>query len=300
MTADKNVTIIIPTKNRASMIDKLLENAKKVNFSQLIVVENNSKQSEIEIYKKACSAHSVEFYSISGDVSAGDARNFGLSKSKCEYTFFLDDDDLLTQEFIDFLNKNSSNLSDDVYRFTLKYDNGDQSIPGKGEQLTKKYMFYSMQPSSYLCRTSFLRKFNIKFAEKVVHQDTHFSEMIWSSGAKQIILNINSIIYNTKTISITRSKKMIANELASIREFDNKKYKNGEIYKFKLILYVMKLAKKYPFDVSKKQAKYIIYKEFRLLKNKFSIYRKLPNDMKFIFVLWSIKVLFARFLKIFV
>lgn len=288
------ISIIIPTKNRSSDLEKTLLNVKKINSSEIIVVENNSSKDELQNYKKICKDQKVLLMNLTGNIGAGDARNAGIETASGKYVFFLDDDDQVTDNFIKFLNENLGSLSENVYRFSLLIDKGGVKKPGAGKTLRKTFAFDLMQPSSYLCKLSFINDKKIRFAEKVVHQDTHFSEMIWSSNEPQHIIKVASIIYNTCNESITRSNKTLSKEIASIDEFNNPKYINGNMYKFKLIAHCFAFYKTYKIDCTTSEWKSAFYKRFKDLKNSKSLFFKLPAYYKFVYISWVFKTLILR------
>ena len=113
------VSIIIPTYNREKIIAKALESALNQTYSEIevIVVDDGSTdntKSLIEKYIKVYGDKLKYFYKENSGVSA--ARNVGIKVSKGEYISFLDSDDCIFPEKIEFqLNSIISNNADFCY-----------------------------------------------------------------------------------------------------------------------------------------------------------------------------------------
>lgn len=90
------VTIIITTKNEASVIEDLLKSIKLQSYkkSEIILVDNNSSDLTKEIARKY-----TRFVFNKGPERSAQ-RNFGAQKAKGKYLFFLDADMVLTKNVI--------------------------------------------------------------------------------------------------------------------------------------------------------------------------------------------------------
>lgn len=284
-------SIIIPTHNRPKQVEKLLVQLLKIQNCEVVIVENNSSEERLREYRQIELLKNQKiFYTIGENIGAGDARNFGIEKAKGTYIFFLDDDDVMTNEFIDLLN--SFSFTEDVYRFPY-WINNKKRKPSLRKYVTKTFIFDSVQPSTFLTKREYVLKNKIAFAKTVVHQDNHFAEMVWSANAKQYVLNVPSIHYTTNNESIQRSNKFLEKELKSIREFEDAKYKNGNIFRFKLIVNINEFIGKYSFDVDAKEVKNSLISEFKKIKG-FTTFYNLPIYYKFIYIAWLFKITTSR------
>jgi glycosyltransferase involved in cell wall biosynthesis len=108
------VSVIIPTYNRAEYIEFTLESISRQSFRnwECIVVDDNSDDNTSEIVRKFTDSDE-RFKLISRHRNPGGAptcRNIGIEQSRGEYLLFLDSDDILADNCllnrINFLNNN--------------------------------------------------------------------------------------------------------------------------------------------------------------------------------------------------
>ena len=101
---DKNsadISVILPTYNRLSMLKEALGSALSQTFDgdiEIIVVDDNSKDGTSEIVKEQYP--SINLISLEQNVGAYAARNLALQQSHGRYIAFLDSDDLWEPEYL--------------------------------------------------------------------------------------------------------------------------------------------------------------------------------------------------------
>ncbi len=90
------VTIIITTKNSAKTLEPLLSSLKKQTYTdfETLVVDNNST----DVTKEISNKYKASFFTKGPERSV--QRNFGASKAKGKYLFFLDSDMTLSETVI--------------------------------------------------------------------------------------------------------------------------------------------------------------------------------------------------------
>jgi glycosyltransferase involved in cell wall biosynthesis len=95
------VSVIIPTYNRAGIIDKTLFSVIRQTISdiEIIAVDDGSTDNTCEVVKKIGDSRIKYFYKENGGVSS--ARNLGLTKAGGEYIAFLDSDDLWQENYLE-------------------------------------------------------------------------------------------------------------------------------------------------------------------------------------------------------
>lgn len=109
------ITAIIIAKNEEDLIVDCLES---VEFcDQIIVVDNGSTDRTAEVAKK----HKAEVFGIKTD-DFSKMRNFGLSKAKGEWVFYIDADERVTPELADEIHSKISNEKEKT-AFKLKRKN---------------------------------------------------------------------------------------------------------------------------------------------------------------------------------
>lgn len=96
-----DVSVIIPTYNRISMLEDALHSALAQDYSgsvEIIVVDDNSQDSTVEIVREKYPT--VELISLKQNVGAYAARNIALRQARGKYIAFLDSDDLWEKEYL--------------------------------------------------------------------------------------------------------------------------------------------------------------------------------------------------------
>ena len=215
------LSVIIPTHNRPEHVERQSLKFRKYEDIEVIFIENNSTKENIRKYKKIKLSKNQEIYFlISNHSGPGQPRNFGLSKAKGEYVFFLDDDDFIYDKFLQFVLRKKRLPS--VSRFSF-IDGKHTATPGKTRYSHKFSKFDAVSPASFLLKREFIEMHKIKFEEGIINEDNFFASMIYRIEKKQRIYKISTIFYNTETESIMRTgkKESIERELNTLRVWEN-------------------------------------------------------------------------------
>ena len=86
------ISLIIPTHNRAAMLTRAVESAKRAGTDlEIIVVDDASNDETQSIFRDR---KDIIYLRMEHNVGQAHARNEGISRSTGEYLVFLDDDDL--------------------------------------------------------------------------------------------------------------------------------------------------------------------------------------------------------------
>ena len=135
-------SVIIPVYNVEKYIDRCLKSIISQNYDDLeiIVIDNGSTDSSGSI----CDTYASEYSNISvyhiENHGVGAARNFGLSKARGEFIYFVDSDDYLVGNlFADFADKLVSDLDLAVFSYYNSFEEDltekqrtEKSLPFKG------------------------------------------------------------------------------------------------------------------------------------------------------------------------
>ncbi|MES2588754.1 MAG: glycosyltransferase family A protein [Bacteroidota bacterium] len=104
-------SIIIPTYNRAHLIEKTIESVLNQTYSnfEVIIIDNYSTDDTLEVLKKY--SHDMRFKVIASDKNyeRSRSRNVGMNNAKGNYLTFLDSDDLMQPTCLN-----------DAYEFAIK------------------------------------------------------------------------------------------------------------------------------------------------------------------------------------
>ena len=152
-------TIIIPTYNRASFIEKTIFsvlNQTYPNF-EIIIVDDGSTDNTSKIVRKIKS-NKITYYKIENSERAA-ARNFGTKKSKGKYVTFLDSDDILLPNYF----SNAIDILEKFHNppfFHLGYEivDSNEKTLYKINELKNDDIFFLIYGNSLSCMGCFLRE----------------------------------------------------------------------------------------------------------------------------------------------
>lgn len=95
----------------------------------------------------------------------------------------------------------------DVYRFNYQVLNNENKVVWKVRNILIKSKMYSVQTSSYLIKTSYLKKKNNFFPkEQLTYEDLQFNMNLYNTNPKTKQIHIYSINFFLLENSILRSK----------------------------------------------------------------------------------------------
>ena len=187
-------SVIIPVYNVEKYIDRCLKSIISQNYDDLeiIVVDNGSTDSSGSI----CDTYANEYSNISvyhiENHGVGSARNFGLSKARGEFIYFVDSDDYLVGNlFADFADKLVLDLDLAVFSYYNSFEQDltekqriEKSLPFKGnydkagfikifKELFLSEMLYTVWNKIY--RREFLLENNLSFEQYELGEDVRFN-----------------------------------------------------------------------------------------------------------------------------
>ena len=187
-------SVIIPVYNVEKYIHRCLKSILSQNYDDLeiIVVDNGSTDSSGSV----CDTYANEYSNISvyhiENHGVGSARNFGLSKARGEFIYFVDSDDYLVGNlFADFADKLVLDLDLAVFSYYNSFEEDltekqrtEKSLPFKGnyekdgfikifKELFLSDMLYTVWNKIY--RREFLLENNLSFEQYELGEDVRFN-----------------------------------------------------------------------------------------------------------------------------
>lgn len=199
------LSIIVPMYKVEQYIEKCLLSTQNQNIEkseyEIVVVNDGSPDNSLEIAEKLTSQYdNIHVYSKeNGGLSS--ARNFGISKSQGEYIFFLDSDDWIDENCLGELVAQLKNENPDVLCICAAKTDGINSkrrfefkdtTPVSGAELLKKGWFIPCAPF-YIVKAELLRKFDLRFYEGILHEDSEYMPRMLYFAQK--VSFTNRIIY---------------------------------------------------------------------------------------------------------
>ena len=99
------ISVVLPVYNVENYLEKCLNSVVKQTYKniEIIIVNDGSLDSSIDICNKYANKDSriKVFTKPNGGLS--DARNFGIKKSMGEFITFIDSDDYVTDDYVEYL-----------------------------------------------------------------------------------------------------------------------------------------------------------------------------------------------------
>lgn len=187
-------SVIIPVYNVEKYINRCVKSilSQRYNDLEIIVIDNGSTDRSGSI----CDTYASEYSNISvyhiENHGVGSVRNFGLSKARGEFIYFVDSDDYLVGNlFADFDDKLVSDLDLAVFSYYNSFEEDltekqrtEKSLPFKGnydkdgfikifKELFLSDMLYTVWNKIY--RREFLLENNLSFEQYELGEDVRFN-----------------------------------------------------------------------------------------------------------------------------
>lgn len=192
------ISIIIPCYNVSDKLRRCLDSVINQNIEnvdmEIICIDDCSKDNTLEILYEYERQYPDIFIIIplSENVKQGKARNIGLQYASGEYITYIDSDDEVSLDYLDYLYKNIVDSDFEVVEcsFDMIYLDGQTThFVGNNEVCIdmnnlkdKKWYVLNRGPKTGPCarmyKKSFLTDNNIVFAEGIYMEDILFSELV--------------------------------------------------------------------------------------------------------------------------
>ena len=180
------LSIIIPVYNLENYIAETLDSCLNQDMNkeeyEIICIDDGSKDRSAEIINKYKQKYSniVLFQKQNGGVSS--ARNKGLELATGEYIWFVDGDDLIAPNCLNFLYKSVKINDSDLIMFKMKhfkhnpaFDNIENSQVRYCSNEDKKYDFMSIKNGGgvwiFLFKNDLLHRHNLLFNEEIKYSE---------------------------------------------------------------------------------------------------------------------------------
>jgi glycosyltransferase involved in cell wall biosynthesis len=126
-----DITFIIPTIGRTTLINSIKSLINQTNKNWKAIIIFDGIKSNIDNIDNRIKIVEIEKMGINQN-SAGNVRNYGMSLVETEWIGFLDDDDIISDDYVDIFNKelninNYNNIDLDLIIFRMKM--GNRIIP---------------------------------------------------------------------------------------------------------------------------------------------------------------------------
>ena len=119
---NKLVSIVVPIYNSESYISECIESIKQQSYHQLevILIDDGSTDNSKEICKKMCKEDSRFHYFYQENLGPSAARNLGLEKVTGDYLMFIDADDLVERNAVQYMLESMTKYHADLIVGTIE------------------------------------------------------------------------------------------------------------------------------------------------------------------------------------
>lgn len=263
----KKVTIIIPVYNVELCIEDSLKSALNQNYNNIeyIIVDDKGTDKSMYIVKQIINQYpSKNIIIIEHKENKGlsAARNSGIKQASGDYIFFMDSDDIISNDCIEKL-YNSAEL------YNAEWVDGNVLVKGGNNSVLKPYknrtinnqnllaLFFSgkihISAWNKLINRKWLIKNNINFHEGLIYEDVLFVASLCEKANRislisnytyQYIIRNNSITSNVSEQSIKRQFNSIIYNLNEIKKLYNNltNRKDADICKTWINMYSFKAS----------------------------------------------------------
>lgn len=238
-----NFSIIIPTKNTHSFLQRCLDSIPSRKDIEVIVVDDNSDPMKVDFanYPGRNRPNTQVVFTKDGK-GAGFARNVGLEKATGKWLLFSDSDDTFETENLNrMLDKYQNSEADIIFFNANRVDEQTGEVlsqhlsKSKYERDAKQYSdfmrYRSNVPWAKMIRRDIVEKNSIQFSEVPAANDLFFSAV---SGyyAKKVLIDF-TVIYDWKvrksgSITSTVSKRSILSKLDQASKKNEFLWSKGE------------------------------------------------------------------------
>lgn len=234
------ISVIVPVYNTGALICKTIDSVLQQTFSEfeLLIINDGSSQETLDYIIRYSDPRLRLISQENSGIAA--ARNRGIGEAKGKYVAFLDHDDILEPNYLEFLYRAAEKFDTDLVQcsFRLLYDNHYQEVykiedlnkiakflQDKNWKITPAVLRY-LHPMVWLRlhKREFLQKYAIVFNTnlKAGQDDIHFALQCWSCAANMAVVpwNLYSWRQHPAQHSTIRSRKLF-NQLIGWDELRN-------------------------------------------------------------------------------
>jgi len=217
------VSVVIPMFNSQDFILNTLLSIQKQSYKniEIIVVDDGSTDGSFEQVNELASKDKRIKLLRQKNSGAGIARNHGMDIAKGEYIRFVDSDDILPEDSIEYMLKMAKEYKVDVVLGPMHFywseektrlPHPHKKIYGKDHRIVDPKGHIELGENASVCnklyKTSFLKKNDIRFPDRhIIAEDIIFTFKVYFSLSKMLILSSEKVTYywRVREGSVSRS-----------------------------------------------------------------------------------------------
>lgn len=240
----KLIDVIIPMYNRADCVENIIKELEKQTFKDFraIFVDDGSKDNTLEVLKD--SLKNAKFESLiveKQNGGAASARNAGVRASNSEWIVFVDSDDGIREEYLEYLYRAVSESNSDLgicSMQTLIQGVSNQKIDSKKvfeyrnitpAEAMKYYCQNWIGPVCLIIKRDMQQKKQLFFDELCIYnEDAPYIADVIVGSSKVALINQRLYLYYTHLGSLHRSPS-IEKYFSAIKSFSNMEQKLSKV-----------------------------------------------------------------------
>lgn len=178
-----NLSVIIPFRNAEKYLDRCLESIIEAFDiasikGEILLIDNGSTDNSLDIIKKFSQTY-PDYVKIlrCKTPGAGAARNYGVTKAKCEYIWFIDADDSIRSNAIRLLDSRIEETNADILMIGANriYADGHKdylsAVDNFKDDYKSRFVRYGAGPWQFVIRRDWWNQHKFKFREGIIHED---------------------------------------------------------------------------------------------------------------------------------
>lgn len=191
----ENVTVIVPVYNVAEYLEECLNSILNQTYKnwKCILINDGSKDNSGEICKKFAHMDNrfVAYDRTNQGVSA--SRNFGLSMVDTEYVMFVDSDDWVDENYLEYMLNKTNDGADiimchSIFEYPSKSINVNKVLPGEIEFNNDNRL------------DLVLSSINQGYANKILNKKLGFLNTVWGKLYRTSVIKSNGIFFNENVV----------------------------------------------------------------------------------------------------
>ena len=211
------ISVIVPVFNAEKYLKRCLDSVLVALGSiggEILLVDNVSSDKSLEIAEEYTKKYPETVSMLCCDTpGAAAARNFGASRARGEYIWFIDADDEITKDsvslLIDAAQKNKADLT--MMGALRIYANGRENylsaVDANSSDYKSRFIRYGAGPWQFLIRREWWKANKFTFREGIIHEDMEMISSLILYADKFASVNKPLYIYYQNDDSVLHKKK---------------------------------------------------------------------------------------------
>lgn len=195
------ISVIVPVYNAADTLEKCVSSITEQTFGdfELMLINDGSRDNSAEICKTYAADDSRITYIEKENGGAASVRNFGIDRAKGDYLCFVDSDDYIDSDMLEFMYQKATEHSADIVQCGYIMENDGvasyisvpdgivtgSEINGRIVEIKSKNLIDS--PCNKLYRREFVVKSGVRMPENEAFEDTDFNLRLLSFSPKMVL-----------------------------------------------------------------------------------------------------------------